>query len=80
MEGASTVGVSGSRRGGTDVEFLRGDGAVVADLSGGYPEGFLAEHVALCQELRISGWGFFRLLLGRGGNDLQQRCWPRQGY
>ena len=46
VEGAAAV-VGGARRGGADVDFLRGDGAVVADLAGGDAEGFLAEHVAL---------------------------------
>ena len=32
---------------GADVDFLRGDGAVVPDLAGGDAEGFLAECVAL---------------------------------
>ena len=43
MEGTSVV--VGGR--GADVDFLRGDGAVVADLAGGDAEGFLAECVAL---------------------------------
>lgn len=36
-----------SRGRGAHVDFLRGDGAVVADLPRGDAEGFLAEHVAL---------------------------------
>ena len=48
--GAGEVeGAPGGARGrsGAEVDFLRGDGAVVADLAGGDAEGFLAEHVAL---------------------------------
>lgn len=45
VEGAPALRPRG--RGGADVDFLRGDGAVVADLPGGDAEGFLAEHVAL---------------------------------
>ena len=44
VEGAAAVGARGRR---ADVDLLRGDGAVVADLPGGNAEGFLAEHVAL---------------------------------
>lgn len=44
VEGAPGVGARGR---GADVEFLRGDGAVVADLPGGDAEGFLAEGVVL---------------------------------
>ena len=45
----------GSRGRGADVDFLRGDGAVVADLSGGDAEGFLAEGVVLWVS-GVSGW------------------------
>ena len=44
VEGAPAVGARGR---GANVDLLRGDGAVVADLPGGDAEGFLAEHVAL---------------------------------
>lgn len=44
VEGAPAVG---SRGRGADVDFLRGDGAVVSHLPCGDAEGFLAEHVAL---------------------------------
>lgn len=48
VEGAPAVVVGSGRGGrGADVDFLRGDGAVVADLAGGDAERFLAEHVAL---------------------------------
>ena len=53
VEGSSAaVGPRG--RGRADVDFLRGDGAVVADLSGCDAEGFLTEHVALYNDLRVS--------------------------
>ena len=44
VEGAPGVWSCGR---GADVDFLRGDGAVVADLPGGDAEGFLAEGVVL---------------------------------
>ena len=49
VEGAAAG--DGARGRGTDVDFLGGDGAVVADLACGDAEGFLAEHVALYQIL-----------------------------
>ena len=62
MEGAPALRPRG--RGGADVDFLRGDGAVVADLPGGDAEGFLAEHVALfLDSFEISRLGSLPLLL-----------------
>ena len=70
--GAAEVGGSPgvwSRGRGADVDFLRGDGAVVADLPSGDAEGFLAEGVVLW--VGVSGW-----IRDMGdGEGLRQRCW-----
>lgn len=80
VERAPAVGPRGR---GADVDFLRGHGAVVAYLSCGDAEGFLAEHVALFVWGGKLAVGFFLTGCGERGFDgdwdLRRRCWLRRG-